>query len=119
VYFISDIEQAKETLMIGNCYLFTGGEVKFSAKEKELQITFDKNSDIIPQKTDGFRSTSAKFIRIDRILDKEHGNIINVGGVVRKVKNKEQLKSKTRYTATLCDPLKHIEIDFMLFLNNE
>lgn len=83
-----------------------------------MQITFDRNSDIIPQRNDIFHSTAAKFIRIDRILDKEHGNIINVLGAVRKIKTKEHLKSKTKYTATLCDPLKHIEIDFMLFLNN-
>jgi hypothetical protein len=39
-------------------------------------------------------------------------------GVIRRIKTREQFKSKTKYTATLCDPIKHIEVDFMLFLNN-
>jgi len=44
--------------------------------------------------------------------------MLNILGVVRRIKTKEQFKSKTKYTATLCDPIKHLEIDFMLFLNN-
>lgn len=119
VYFVSDIDQAKLTLAIGKCYFFSGGQVKFSHKEKELQITFDRSSEIILQDKQHFNSISSKYIRIDRILDEQHGNIVNVVGVVRKIKTKQQFKSKTKYTSTLCDPLKHIEIDFMLFLNNE
>lgn len=39
-------------------------------------------------------------------------------GAVRRIKTREQFKNKTKYTATLADPLTHIEIDFILFLNN-
>lgn len=38
--------------------------------------------------------------------------------MIRRIKTREQFKSKTKYTATLCDPIKHIEVDYMLFLNN-
>jgi hypothetical protein len=49
-----------------------------------------------------------KFIRIDQILDEEHGAIVNVLGAVRRIKSKEQFKSKTKYTATLGDPVKRM-----------
>ena len=52
------------------------------------------------------------------MLEKEHEDVVNVAGVIRRLKTKEQFKNKTKYTATLCDPLKRLEIDFMLFLNN-
>ncbi len=104
--------------MIGNYYLLSGGEVKYVSKEKELQITFDKNSDIVCQPGIFFAPLPGKFKRIDSILEEEHLSIINVIGVIRRIKTREQFKSKTKYTATLCDPIKHIEVDFMLFLNN-
>jgi hypothetical protein len=118
VYFVADGQTARDNLVIGNYYLLTGGEVKFVTKEKELQITFDKNSDIVLQHGVYFPPQPNKFKRIDSILDEEHLSIINVIGAVRRVKTREQYKNKTKYTATLSDPLTHIEIDFMLFLNN-
>jgi len=77
-------------------------------KEKELQITFDKNSEIILQQGVYFPPLPGKFKRIDQIMDEEHFNLINVLGVIRKIKSREQFKSKTKYTATLSDPLKKI-----------
>lgn len=44
--------------------------------------------------------------------------MVNVIGVVYRIKTKEQFKTKTKFTATLCDPINHIQIDFMLFENN-
>ena len=107
-------------LELGRCYLFSKGEIKKSIRdrESELQITFDKNSEIIPQRTEAFHSTPAKYIRIERIVDLYHMTTINVLGAVRKVKTKELLKNKTKFIATLCDPIKHIELDFMLFLSD-
>lgn len=49
VFFINDQDSIKDRLIVGKYYLFTGGEVKYVQKEKELQITFDKNSDIVLQ----------------------------------------------------------------------
>ena len=92
--------------------------MKFVAKEKELQITFDKNSDIVLQHGIYFPPQPNKFKRIDTVLEEEHLSIINVVGAVRRIKTREQFKNKTKYTATISDPLTHIEIDFMLFLNN-
>jgi hypothetical protein len=40
-------------------------------------------------------------------------------GVIKKVNRKEQYRTKLKYTATLCDPIRNFEIDFMLFLNND
>ena len=54
--------------MIGSYYFLSGGEVKFVAKEKELQITFDKNSDIILQNGVYFPPQPNKFKRIDTVL---------------------------------------------------
>lgn len=119
VYFVADCETAKETLSIGGYYLFTGGEAKYSAKDKELQLTFDRNSEIIPQYDVHFTVLPGRFIRIDRILEEEHGSMVNVIGVIHKIRNKDQYKSKTKFTATLCDPVRHIEVDFMLFLSSE
>jgi hypothetical protein len=88
--------------------LFAGGEVKMAQKEKELQITFDRNSDIIVQKQVSFPTLPGRFKLIEKILDEEHGSTLNVLGVVRKIKGREQFKSKIKYTATLCDPIRHL-----------
>ena len=56
----------RQVLELGRCYLFSKGEIKKSIRdrESELQITFDKNSEIIPQRTESFHSTPPKYIRI-------------------------------------------------------
>ena len=117
VYFVADLEQVRQNLVIGSYYLFSGGEVKFSHKDSQLSITFDRNSDIQPQPQAIFAPFQDKFIRIEQVLDKDHEEVVNVVGVIRRLKTKEQFKNKSKYTATLCDPLKRLEIDFMLFLN--
>jgi hypothetical protein len=41
-------------------------------------------------------------------------------GIIRKIKNKgEKLKTKSKYVATICDPITNYEIDFLLFLNDD
>lgn len=68
VYFVSDAQTARSNLVIGNYYLLTGGEVKFVAKERELQITFDKNSDTVLQQGIFFPPQPNKFKRIDAVV---------------------------------------------------
>lgn len=69
VYFVAEEENARESLIIGNYYLLSGGEVKFASKERELQITFDRNSEIVLQQGVYFPPLPGKFKRIDQILD--------------------------------------------------
>ncbi len=60
-------------MQVGNYYIFASGEVKLT-KDKELQITFDRNSDIIIQPDVEFKINPNKITRIDKILDEEHAN---------------------------------------------
>ena len=108
VYFVGDLEQVRQNLVIGSYYLFSGGEVKFSHKDSQLTITFDRNSSIQAQHQAIFAPFEDKFMRIEQVLEKEHEDVVNVAGVIRRLKTKEQFKNKTKYTATLCDPLKRL-----------
>ena len=108
VYFLRDLEQIRQNLVIGSYYLFSVGDVKFSAKDSQLTITFDHNSTIQVQPQAIFAPFEDKFMRIEQVLEKEHEDVVNVAGVIRRLKTKEQFKNKTKYTATLCDPLKRL-----------
>lgn len=58
-----------------------------------------------------------KVTRIDRIVEEEHGREVSVVGIIKRIKNKElYLSKRTKMTATLCDPIRKHEIDFVLFL---